>query len=177
MTGTASLGVCKRYLDGKFKGSGEGRREGGWFWGGWPTNPNSCPASCCGFYVTSQGAWGAGTGQAGELVSQWGRLDFWAWCSSSSASSVLCFYFQSIHNCCSFLSLFLSLWSPAETTHATAAQFGLVWASSWNLSLSLSSRMLRRGMVGFVFIFENLCVYVCVFFFCSWEKKFFTSGT
>jgi hypothetical protein len=31
-------------------------------------------------------------------------------------------------------------------------------------SLSLSSRMLRRGMVGFVFIFQNLCVYVCIFF-------------
>jgi len=169
MTGTASLGVCKRYLDGKFKGSGEGRREGGWFWGRWPTNPNSCPASCCGFYVTSQGAWGAGTGQAGLLVSQWGRLDFWAWCSSSSASSVLCFYFRSIHNCCSFLSLSLSLSLISGRNHTCYGSS--IWPRLSFImkspSLSLSSRMLRRGMVGFVFIFQNLCVYVCVFFFCS----------
>jgi hypothetical protein len=174
MTGTASLGVCKRYLDGKFKGSGEG--EGGVGGGGQPTQIHVRQV-VVDFTSRVRGPGGRALGrQTSKLVSG-ADLIFWAWCSSSSASSVLCFYFQSIHNCCSFLSLFLSLWSPAETTHATAAQFGLVWASSWNLSLSLSSRMLRRGMVGFVFIFENLCVYVCVFFFCSWEKKFFTSGT
>jgi hypothetical protein len=152
-------------MDGKFKGSGEGRREGGWFWGRWPTNPNSCPASCCGFYVTSQGAWGAGTGQADEQVSQWGRLDFlglvFFFFCFVRALLLLPIYSQLL-----FLSLSLPLSLISGRNHTC---YG---SSIWprlsfimkSLSLSLQSYAQTRNGRFCFHLWEFVCVCVRIFF-------------
>jgi hypothetical protein len=75
MTGTASLGVCKIYLDRKFKGSGEGEGGGG----GVANQPKFMSGKLLWIlrHESGPGGWAGRQAKGGsQLVSQWGRLDF-----------------------------------------------------------------------------------------------------